>query len=161
VLLGGLFRLAGRGSWALDGESSRQAGIAEVELRARCYGLPAVRWPDPWPTNYLFAMRAATYAFSAGRGREFAQRAFRDAFQQGVDLSVRERVLDAAQGVGLDRRDVEAAGEDQAIKDRLRDATDAAFARGVIGVPSLWVDGELFWGDDRLEEAAAHLRMRS
>jgi 2-hydroxychromene-2-carboxylate isomerase len=161
VLLGGLFRLAGRGSWALDGDESRRAGIAEVELRARRYGLPPLRWPDRWPADYLFAMRAATHAFAAGRGREFTLQAFRDAFWEGVDLSVRAHVLNAAQTAGLDRRALETGAEDRAIKDRLREATDAAFARGVIGVPSLWVEGEVFWGDDRLEDAAPHLTTRS
>jgi 2-hydroxychromene-2-carboxylate isomerase len=40
----------------------------------------------------------------------------------------------------------------------LRDATDAAHERGVIGVPTIAIGDELFWGDDRLEDAAAHLR---
>lgn len=41
------------------------------------------------------------------------------------------------------------------VKDALRAATDAAIATGVHGVPTLVVNGELFWGDDRLEDAAA------
>jgi 2-hydroxychromene-2-carboxylate isomerase len=43
------------------------------------------------------------------------------------------------------------------VKDRLREVTDEAAERGVIGVPTVAVGGELFWGDDRLEEAAAAL----
>jgi 2-hydroxychromene-2-carboxylate isomerase len=44
---------------------------------------------------------------------------------------------------------------DPAIKLTLREATESAHAFGVIGVPTIAVDGELFWGDDRLEDAAA------
>lgn len=66
VLLGGLFKLTGRSSWALGDHRRRQAGMAEIERRARRYGLPPMRWPDPWPADYLFAMRAATYAFGLG-----------------------------------------------------------------------------------------------
>ena len=59
--LGGLFKANGRSSWALDDYQRRQAGSAEVERRARDYGLPPIHWPDPWPGNYLMAMRAATF----------------------------------------------------------------------------------------------------
>src|SRR5271163_1729736 len=75
ISLGGLFKLTGRSSWALGDARRRQAGMAEIERRAARYELPAIRWPDPWPTNYLMAMRAATFAFASGRGREFTLRA--------------------------------------------------------------------------------------
>ena len=61
VLLGGLFRLTGRSSWALGDYRRRQAGMAEIERRTRRYGLPPMRWPDPWPGDYLQAMRACTF----------------------------------------------------------------------------------------------------
>ena len=155
--LGALFKLTGGGSWALAGAESRSAGIAEIERRARDYGLPPLRWPQPWPGNYLMAMLAATFAAGAGRGPEFALQALRDAFQHGHDLSIPERVLDTAEQAGLERNEVEAATQDTAIKQALRAATDAAYELGVIGVPTVAIDGELFWGDDRLEDAAAYL----
>lgn len=157
VLLGGLFKLGGRSSWALGDYQRRQTGMAEIERRARGYGLPSISWPDPWPSDYLTAMRVATFAFNVGRGLEFTQRAFRDAFQRGRDLAVAEHALDAAAAAGLDRYAAEEAAEDLQVKHALREATDAAFELGVIGVPTLAVDGELFWGDDRLEEAAGYL----
>lgn len=155
--LGGLFKANGRSSWALSDYQRRQAGMAEVERRARDYGLAPIHWPDPWPDNYLMAMRVAIFAFDAGRGREFTLQAFRDAFARGHDLSIPAHVLDAAARAGLDRAQVEAATQDPQIKRALREATDAAHALGVIGVPTIAIDGELFWGDDRLEDAAAYL----
>lgn len=155
VSLGALFKLAGRSSWSLGDPDRRRAGIAEVERRAAAYGLPPVRWPDPWPSDYLFAMRACTYAFEQGRGREFALDAFRAAFRQGRDLGVPEHVLAVAGEVGLDPRAVENATGDPAVKTALRAATDGAHGRGVFGVPTVVVGGELYWGDDRLDEAAA------
>jgi 2-hydroxychromene-2-carboxylate isomerase len=158
--LGGLFKANGRSSWALGDPQRRQAGMAEVERRARDYGLPPLRWPDPWPGNYLMAMRAAMFAFAAGRGRELTLEAFRDAFARGIDLSVPAHVLAAAERAGLDRREVEDAAQDPQIKQALRAATDAAHALGVIGVPTIAVPvpggsgEELLWGDDRLEDAA-------
>src|SRR4030081_1586264 len=96
VLLGGLYKLTGRSSWALGDYQRRQTGMAEIERRARSYGLPPMRWPDPWPSNYLVAMRATTYAFTVGRGGEFAMRAFRNAFHHGSELSIAAHVLGAA-----------------------------------------------------------------
>jgi 2-hydroxychromene-2-carboxylate isomerase len=154
VSLGALFKLTGRSSWSLGDERRRAAGMAEVERRARAYGLPPLRWPNPWPGNYLTAMRAAVYAQRVGRLREFARSAYAAGFQRGQDLSVVANVLAAAAGGGLDEREVEQAVADPEIKLALREATDAAHRIGVRGVPTVAVDGELFWGDDRLEEAA-------
>jgi 2-hydroxychromene-2-carboxylate isomerase len=154
VSLGALFKLTGRSSWGMS--DGRDAGMADIEERARRYGLPPIRWPDPWPGHYLMAMRAATYAHGAGRGREFATCAFRHAFVDGNDLSVPATVLEAARRAGLDPAKVEAATQDPEIKEALRAATDRARQRGVFGVPTIAVGEELFWGDDRLEEAAAH-----
>ena len=159
VLLGGLFKLTGRSSWALGDYRRRQAGMAEIERRARGYGLPPMRWPDPWPTDYLTAMRAVTFAFGAGVGREFARAAFRAAFQRGVDLSIPAHVFETASGVALDRATIEDAVQHPRVKGVLREATESAFDLGVFGVPTVAIDDELFWGDDRLEDAVAHLRV--
>lgn len=157
VLLGGLFKLTGRSSWALGDYRRRQIGMAEIERRARSYGLPPVRWPDPWPTDYLMAMRATTFAFSIGRGRDFTMEAGRNAFQRGADLHITAQVLAVGREVGIDAKQLEAGVRDPQIKQQLRAATDEAYARGVIGVPTVAIGDELFWGDDRLEDAAAHL----
>ena len=156
VLVGGLFKLTGRTSWALGDYRRRQAGMAEIERRARSYGLPAMRWPDPWPTDYLIAMRAVTYAFGVDRGRELTTRMFRNAFQQGRELSRQAEVLEVGVEIGLKREEIKRAVEDPAIKQRLHTATDVAYELGVFGVPTFAIDGELFWGDDRLEDAAAY-----
>ncbi len=154
ISLGGLFKANGRSSWALRDPASRAEGIEEVARRARVYGLPAPRWPDPWPGNYLLAMRVATFALQVGRGEAFALQAFRDAFRHGRDLGVPEQVWQSAERAGLDPSAARAASEDPRIKQALRAATDEAHARGVIGVPTVAVGEELFWGDDRLLDAA-------
>ncbi|HXN38996.1 MAG TPA: DsbA family protein [Solirubrobacteraceae bacterium] len=160
ILLGGLFKLTGRSSWALGDYRRREAGMAQIEQRARSYGLPAVHWPDPWPADYLLAMRTATFAFTVQRGREFAMQALRDAFQRGRDLSVRANVMHAAEQAGLDIAEVQEAIGDPQIKRALREATDAAHELGVFGVPTVAIDKDIFWGDDRIEDAAARLSAR-
>ncbi len=154
ISLGAIFKANGRSSWALAAPEARQAGMVEVERRAREYGLQPIHWPNPWPTNYLYAMRAATYAFQAGCGREFTTEAFRQAFARGKDLEISENVLEAAERAGLDRGAVDRATRDTEIKLALRSGTETAAARGAFGVPTVAVGNELFWGDDRLEDAA-------
>ena len=85
VLLGGIFRATGRGSWALT--DARAKGIADIEQRAAARGLPPIRWPEPWPNDGLTAMRLATYADTRGLGRRFALEAFRCSFLEGRTLS--------------------------------------------------------------------------
>ena len=83
-------------------------------------------------------------------GKDQLLQAFRDAFASGLDLSIPAHVLDAAEHAGLDRAEVEGATQDPRIKQALREATDTAHELGVIGVPTIAIDRELFWGDDRL-----------
>jgi 2-hydroxychromene-2-carboxylate isomerase len=153
VLLGGLFKRFGRSSWGLG--PGRESGIAECERRAAEYGLTPFRWPDPWPPNGLFAMRAATYAKEIGRTVAFSLAAFRQAFAAGRDLGEPDNVLLAAAAAEIHPRAMLAAVERDSVKTALRAATDRAGDLGVQGVPSVVVDGEVFWGDDRLDEAVA------
>jgi 2-hydroxychromene-2-carboxylate isomerase len=156
VLLGAIFKARGYGSWSETGE--RGAGMAEVARRARERGLPEIRWPDPWPGNTLTAMRAATFAQQTGRTVAFALAAFRQAFAAGRDLSDVDNVLLAAAACELHPRAVLKGIETQSVKDQLRGTTEEAIARGVTGVPSIAFGEQVFWGDDRLEEAAETIR---
>jgi len=153
ILLGALFKIHGRDSWANG--PGRADGIREVERRAAAYGLPAVRWPDPWPGNTLYAMRAATFAKQIGKAVSFSLAGFRQAFAAGRDLSEPDNVMIAAAACELHPNALTKAVESQGVKDALRSATEEAAARGVIGVPSVVVGDQVFWGDDKLEEAAA------
>ncbi|HEX9967901.1 MAG TPA: DsbA family protein, partial [Solirubrobacterales bacterium] len=153
ILLGGLFQRFGRDSWANG--PGRADGIAEVERRAAAYGLPPLVWPEPWPGNTLTAMRAATFAKQTGRTVSFALAGFRQAFAAGRDLTEPDNVLVAAAACELHPNAVEKAVGTAAVKGALREATERAAAQGVVGVPSVVVGEEVFWGDDRLEEAVA------
>jgi 2-hydroxychromene-2-carboxylate isomerase len=153
ILLGGLFQRFGRDSWANG--PGRAEGIAEVERRAAAYELPPLVWPEPWPGNTLVAMRAATFAKQTGRTVSFALAAFRQAFAAGRDLTEPDNVLVAAAACELHPKAVEKAVATDSVKGTLRETTDRAAEQGVVGVPSLVVGGEVFWGDDRLEEAVA------
>jgi len=155
VLLGAIFAAAGRRSWATTGR--RAPGIDEVQRRAAAYGLPPVRWPDPWPGDGLRAMRAAVHAARQDRAMAFARAAMRVAFAEGMSLSTPEAIAAAASAAGLDADETLAATRDPGVKAELRDRTDRAIAAGVTGVPTFGVAGRLHWGDDQLEVLAAEL----
>ena len=90
------------------GERARTGlrGSREVERRAASYGLPPLRWPDPFPGNTLVAMRAATYAKEVGRTVAFSLAAFRQAFAAGRDLTDPDNVVLAAAAAELHPRAV-------------------------------------------------------
>jgi 2-hydroxychromene-2-carboxylate isomerase len=155
ILLGGIWQQTGGGSWART--DKREEGMREIERRASDYGLLAVKWPADWPTNTLKAMRAAVFAQQAGRAVAFSLAAFRQAFAAGRDLADVDNVLIAAAACELHPKAVLKGIELQSTKDRLRAATDEAYALGVRGVPTVAIGDRLFYGDDRLEEAAAAL----
>jgi 2-hydroxychromene-2-carboxylate isomerase len=143
VLVGAIFHYRGHGSWGLT--DAREVGMAECEARAARYGLPPIKWPDPWPGNGLHSMRVAVLAKHAGVAHDFAQAVFRRTFVNGEDASNPAIADEEARRLGFDPTVT------QAVKDELRATTEAAYARGVIGVPCLEIDGEIRFGDDRLD----------
>jgi pyruvate dehydrogenase E1 component alpha subunit len=159
ILLGGIWKQIGGLSWATT--DKREEGMAEVESRAAKYGLQPLRWPEGWPNDTLKAMRAAIFAQQAGRGEAFALAAFRQAFAGGKDLSNVDNILIAAAACELHPNAVLRGIETDSVKERLKAATQEAIDRGVWGVPTIAVGNRLFWGDDRLEDAAAAVAARA
>lgn len=156
VLLGAIFQRRGWGSWAETAQ--REDGMAEVEARAERYGLPPLAWPNHWPANALAADRAALWARTQDAGDRFVLSLYRRQFAQGEDIADAEVLASAAADSGLDGRQLLHAIELREVKASLRRATDEAWEVGVRGVPTIRVDGQLFYGDDRLEDAAAGVR---
>ena len=118
------------------------------------YGMSPITWPEPWPPNTLTAMRIATFAKQVGRAVSFSLAAFRQAFAAGRDLTQPDNVLLAGAAAELHPRALLAALERDSVKVALKEATDLAADLGVRGVPAIVVGGEVFWGDDRLGDAA-------
>jgi 2-hydroxychromene-2-carboxylate isomerase len=156
ILFGALITAIGKEPWSWHKGPARDAQMRECEQRAADLGLP-LTWPRDWPlgTYSILVVRAALVAEELGRLREFSLAAFRNGLGLGRDLTELDVVLDAADEAGVDRDAIADGVADPRIKQRLREATDGAVALGVTGVPTLSVGGELFWGDDRLEQAAA------
>jgi 2-hydroxychromene-2-carboxylate isomerase len=158
VLLGAIFARRGFGSWAHT--QAREGRVAEIEERARRYGLPPVRWPVGWPGNGLMAMRCATWAGEQGSLEAFARAVFDRQFADGADIADLDVLLECAGDAGLDVQALSSALPRPALKESLRQATERAWDEGVRGVPTLRIGDALFYGDEQLELAADVLRER-
>jgi 2-hydroxychromene-2-carboxylate isomerase len=153
VLVGAIFGWRGHGSWAVTAE--RAAGMAEIERRAREYGLPPMDWPPEWPANALNAMRCATWAARQRRVLEFAHVVGLRQWTQAADIADLDVLVACAGEAGLDAEAMLEAIRAPELKEDLRATTERAFQTGVRGVPTVRVGEQLFFGDDRLERARA------
>jgi 2-hydroxychromene-2-carboxylate isomerase len=153
-----LLAAEGREPWSFH-EPTRSEGRRECERRAEEYGLAPMAWPPGWPIQSytLQSLRAALVAEREGALRDFTDAAFARNFVAGTGLTDESAVLEVCEQAGLD---LAVAREGMAgwARDRLRAVTEQAIAEGVHGVPTVTIAGEHFWGDDRLEDAAAALR---
>lgn len=127
--------------------------VHDFQRSARYFGLP-LQIPQAFPIATQHAARAFYWLHErdCGMARAFAHAAFRAYFGEGRDISGMPAVLDLAAGVGTDRAALEAALGGEEVKARLKAVCDEALARGVFGSPFVIVDGEPFWGVDRLPQ---------
>ncbi len=132
--------------------------LHDVPRFARLLGVP-LTLPPVMPMNSLAASRACVWLAEEDdeQARRLARALFHAHWGEGRDLAAPEAVADVAQGLGIARDDLLAAVADPRIKDRLKAQTQAAIERGVFGSPFIFVDGEPFWGADRLPQIDAWL----
>jgi 2-hydroxychromene-2-carboxylate isomerase len=158
ISFGHLLQKSGRRPWSFEGGADHDAHRAEVERRAAGRGLPGVRWPEGWPIESysIVGARAATFAKASGRAVAFSLACFRQVFAGGRTLG-EDTVLLAGAACELHPNAILKGVESRTVKDALAAATNDAYDLGVRGVPTIAVGGELFWGDDRLEDAASAL----
>jgi 2-hydroxychromene-2-carboxylate isomerase len=155
ISFGHILQATGRRPWSMPPDGPAPDHLAEIQRRAEERGLPEVVYPKGWPVeNYsLNPTRAAIYAKESGRVVSFTLACFRQVFAGGRDMSDTDNVLIAAAACELHPNAVLKGIETKSVKDKLRTATDEALALGLEGIPTVAVGDQLFWGDDRLEEA--------
>jgi len=121
---------------------------------ARLARFQDLKWtmPDPFPIAAIAASRAFYWIWDQDpkKARAFAWDCFTTFYGEGKDISTREAIAAIAARQGFAEDEVLAALNDGAVKQRLKDETDAAIKKGVFGSPYFIVDGEGFWGADRL-----------
>jgi len=125
----------------------------DMEREAEALGLPC-RQPNPFPQNSLLPARVALVGLNAGWGPAFSQAVYRAEFGEGRSIADPEVIAGILLNLGLDPASVLSAAQDDANKARLRAQCDEARERGIFGAPTFITgDGEMFWGNDRLERA--------
>ncbi len=145
ILLGAIMKATGNsGPIPIQGKAGYN--VTDFQRWAKRYGVPAQFSPH-FPFNTIRVLRAAIAAHPHERFLAFHSAAFRAIWEQGQDLSKEDalgRLLDEA---GIDP----ALIDDDNIKHQLRANADEAVSRGAFGAPTFFVNGEMFWGNDRLE----------
>jgi 2-hydroxychromene-2-carboxylate isomerase len=131
--------------------------VRDIERTAAGRGL-RFALPVKFPQNSLVAARLALMGADEGWVAPFTRAVFAAEFADGADIADRDILKAILVGLGVDPERIFAIIEQQQPKERLRRQTAEAQARGVFGAPTFFAGDELFWGDDRLEQAIAWAR---
>lgn len=152
ILVGGVFNAVN--------PSVYETRAKPVPAKARYYGKDLRDWvqrsglrigtPKPFPVNSVKAMRGAYFALDAGRIAPYARAVFEAYWGDLRDISQDEVLADVVTRLGFDRDAYLTAIASPALKERLRATTDELIARGGFGSPTLFVDGDMYFGNDRL-----------
>ena len=110
-----------------------------------------LRPPVPHPFNPLAALRASLEEVSGDRQLDVVDAIFNACWGRGENIGDEATLIGALEAAGLDGRALIERTRAPEIKARLREETEQAIARGVFGVPTVALEGQLFWGDDQLE----------
>jgi len=155
ISFGHILKMSERVPWSFERDDEWHARWDEIRARATERELPEPRIPDGWPIeSYSVAgARAATFAKGSGRAVAYSLALFRQIFAAGRTLD-EDTVMIAGAACELHPNALLKGLESRTVKDELARTTNEAYELGVRGVPTIALGGELYWGDDRLEEAA-------
>ncbi|MBR0934252.1 2-hydroxychromene-2-carboxylate isomerase [Bradyrhizobium jicamae] len=132
----------------------------DVGRRAAMHGIP-VKLPAPYPAKQsVFANQVALLGMQEGWGQAFIREAYRQWFQLGLETGSEPNVSASLHAIGQDRAPIMERARSDDVGQALSNETDRARALGIFGSPNFVVDGELFWGDDRLEDAVSWAKLR-
>jgi len=152
ILLGAVFKLNGQqplSSIPLKGSYAKH----DMLRSARWFEVP-FRIPTKFPIGTIAPCRAFYWVHDkdAALGKNFALALYRAYFAEDRDISSPEVTANVAARLGIDKIALAAAMNDTAVKERTKSEVDAAIERGVFGSPYIVIDGEPFWGADRLDQ---------
>lgn len=153
ILLGVVFQATGSAPLTLQNPAKAAYSLRDFARSARFMGLP-YRHPAKFPLATQNAARA--YYWLHGQdcalARAFAHAAYRALFVEDRDISAPETVLEIAEKLGVDRQALASALSGAELKAYLKGECDKALAAGVFGSPHVVIDGEAFFGADRLPQ---------
>jgi 2-hydroxychromene-2-carboxylate isomerase len=152
ILLGAIFKITGMQPLTdipIKGEYMKK----DFARSARLHGIP-FRMPDPFPFSGVAANRAFYWleASDPAKAHDLASALYSAAFARNRDIGSADGVIQIATELGIDADAISAGLQSAEVKDRTRAANDAAVAAGIFGSPTFVIDGEPFWGADRLNQ---------
>jgi len=159
ILLGIIFQATGSAPLTLQNPAKASYSLHDFARSARFMGLPYQH-----PTNFPLATQNAARGYywlagqDVGLAKQFALAAYRALFVDNRDISAPETVVEIATNLGVDRSSLETALQTPEIKARLKNEVDAALQAGVFGSPHVLIDGEPFFGADRLPQIEQWLK---
>lgn len=155
-LLGPIFRELGWQSSPFAEQREKGEYVwRDMARRATKYGLPFTR-PSAFPRRAVLPMRVAVLAADQAWMGEYCRRIMLQNWAHDREIDDPAVVLAALGGLVDDPQALLAQAGTQEIKDALRARTERARGLGIFGAPTFMVEGEMFWGDDRLEDALAY-----
>ncbi len=158
-LLGAIFPVSKSAPLTQQYEPKAKYSVHDIERSARYAGVP-LKMPTPFPMMSQNTARALMYvqAHAPQLASAFARGAMRAYFTESAPMNDIAWLAGYASNTGLDGAAVAAACGDSAYKDQLKANCDKAIAMGVFGAPWILVDGEPFWGHDRLPQVEQWLK---
>jgi 2-hydroxychromene-2-carboxylate isomerase len=153
LLLGVVFKASGSAPLTEQYGPKARYSVHDFERSARFAGI-RYRHPSKFPIGAVGASRAVLWLqqHRPGKANEFVHAVFRALFQNDRDISDAAVVAGIAQSIGIEGEALMQAAQSPEIKDELRRRVEEAVALGVFGAPTIVVDGEVFWGNDRLPQ---------
>jgi len=158
ILLGVIFKATGQ-SPLVDQAIRGPYAKRDMERSARKLGVPFA-FPEGFPFSSIYPCRVFYWLDSKSPedAKVYARTVYESAFAKGRAVADPETALELAVALGHDRASVQAGMHDAAVKERLRAEVQSALDKGVFGSPFVIVDGEPFWGNDRLGEVREWLQ---
>ena len=158
ILLGPIFKASGNNvliSQPLKGKYSAHDFVRSARWHKAPFKMPAV-----FPISTQNAARAIYWLndHDPVAAKALARKLFATYFAEGQDITSPDVVIDRAKSLGVDGDKLAAALADPAIKERLKAEVEKAIELGVCGSPYILIDGEPFWGADRLDQVDAWLK---
>jgi 2-hydroxychromene-2-carboxylate isomerase len=163
-LLGGIFKATGNTAPTVAFapiKGKLEYEMLELRRFVAKHGIDKFRLNPHFPVNTLMLMRGLVAAREVGQEAGYLEMGLGGLWEEGLKLDDPEILARRIDSAGLDSASLLAAAQTDRVKLRLADNTAAAVARGVFGVPTFFVGGDMFFGKDRLgqiEEAVEALR---
>jgi len=156
ILLGAVFKITGQAPLT-EAPLKGEYAMVDFERSAREYNIDYTH-PDMFPIGAVAACRATLWLRDNEDDKlqaltsDFAHAVFRAYYTQKKDITNVEIIAELAESVGVNPAQITTALTEQAIKDALKNEVTFAIDKGIFGSPMMVVDGEKFWGHDRLEQ---------